>query len=193
MMIGILIMAGFPFGQWIASDSYRPVQIALDEPERVDSSAQSEFEKKSPPLSPPLVCDSTDERLFPLFTVAQSNPSYPLSKATDGDASTAWYGRISEPFPKLLTMNLKDRYCVRSFSLIIPASDLPLTFSLETSLDGTTWEEIVHEQTLLTERTLDIQLPLYVEAQYMRLIELSAARPFGALAEWSVRVGKPVS
>lgn len=187
------MFAGFPFGQLIASESYVPISFQVEEGTSEQLLFSEVSETNEVMFSPLILCNQTEEKTFPLVTTAQTNPSFPLSQATDGNMSTAWYGNAQESFPKILTMHLKERYCISSFSLVVPHSELPLTFSLETSRDGIIWEEVVHENTLIAERTFDIALPFYVEATSIRLIEFSAARPFGALTEWSVHIGKPLT
>jgi hypothetical protein len=187
----ILLLIGFSFGQRIASEEYVPFTIAVEE--KTDDHANYRGEDTGVALSPQPVCIPQEEKRGTVFTTAKSNPAFPLTGATDNNKSTTWYGSASESFPKLLTMDLKETYCIHSFSLIVPLSDTPLIVSLEISSDGVTWEEIVHEERITQERFLDKPLPLYEEGRYLRLIQHSSSRPFGAVTEWSVHVGKPIS
>ncbi|MBM3230209.1 discoidin domain-containing protein [Candidatus Pacearchaeota archaeon] len=116
----------------------------------------------------------------PLTASAPALQAYPATNAVDQQRETHWFGQPGSTTPQLLIDNGEGK-CMDFATLFFFIKDIPLTASLEASIDGAVWKEIL-PPTIITEQKKDISFnPLY--ARYLRLTQTSTSRAYGQLSE----------
>jgi hypothetical protein len=104
-------------------------------------------------------------------SVYQTNTA---NKAFDDDADTYWHSATETPMPQRLTVDMHGYKHIDGFTITnrkdASATALPKHITIDVSLDGTTWTEVVDVPELEQVRTLQVlSIPKAVVARYFRL------------------------
>ncbi len=114
---------------------------------------------------------------------AYSN-SYAPEKAIDGRTDTYWFSERHTTVPCWIQFDLGETTTVSKVRTVIFNKDVPITFDVQVSTDGTDWMTVAADFTL-TEADTFVTVPCNpANARYVRLQETALGRIYGQCTEF---------
>ena len=124
----------------------------------------------------------------PVAATASSthNDKYAPEKAIDGSMDTCWFSERHTALPCWIQFDLGETAIVSKVRTVIFGKDVPITFDVQVSTDGTDWTTVAADFTI-TEADTYITVPCDpANARYVRLQETALSGAHGQCTEFEV-------
>ncbi len=123
----------------------------------------------------------------------EHSTTYSAKMAIDGKTTTFWFGKYTPTFPKIITLDIGSIKCINGVNLNFYYGDVPLTFNIEVSEDNSKWIPVL-SNLVVSQGSVDLPFNFsIVSARYVRIVELSAKRYYGTLAEAKITSAELIS
>ena len=128
--------------------------------------------------------------ISPVAATASSaySSSYAAGKAIDGRTNTYWFSKRYDGPPSWIQFDLGETETISKVRVMIFNRDVPITFDVQVSADGTGWITVAADFTVKEADTF-VTVPCdQANARYVRLWETSLNRIYGQCTEFEVYV-----